>query len=325
MMARKGRNHTLDALDLRLIAELETDPRRSYIDLATALGVNGITVQRRLRRLLDERIVSLVTLLQTSALGYDIAMLGLNVSPGQSDRVAENLARRPLVGYVIITSGRYDIMAWVNYKDTTDLFDFVTGDLVEIAEITSAEAMPVLKTMKYSWALLGNADFRKVPVGLSRDLDADDWSLLAALSDNPRVTSTHVAKLLGVSRPTAGTRLQQLIDEDVARVICMANRDALGYTLPLGIMLRIQPDRILEVAEKLVSNQFIHHVVATSGRCDLIAWATFKYSGEMSDFLKNWLGSIPGIRSTETILSLKTVSGPLSVRSVMSHLQNQKG
>ncbi|MBM3131962.1 MAG: AsnC family protein, partial [Chloroflexi bacterium] len=44
----------VDELDLRLIAQLETNPRESNLHLARDLGVSPSTVSRKLRRLLDE-------------------------------------------------------------------------------------------------------------------------------------------------------------------------------------------------------------------------------------------------------------------------------
>lgn len=307
----------VDALDVRLISQLEINPRQSYQDLAVTLNVDASTVQRRVKRLIDQRIIFLDVELNTVGLGYHVVVLGLNVSPGHVDTVAEGLARQPNVEYVMITSGPYDIMAWSSHRDSEDLFDFITGDLAKIPNISGVEVMPLLRLMKSSWSLLGDNSAVFGSHRIARTLDEDDWAMLATLEDNPRLTHTYLAERLKSSRPTASAKLQGLLNEGVARIICRANRNALGYGLQIGTLMRVQPSRILDVAERLVSNRAIHHVLASSGRYDLIAWASFKNSDEVSTFLRIWLGSVSGITAYETALNLGMVKGSASVRSLM--------
>ncbi|MDD5095859.1 MAG: AsnC family transcriptional regulator, partial [Dehalococcoidia bacterium] len=60
-MSEKTAKRPLDELDLMLIRELEVDARRSAKELAAKLGTSHTTVQRRLRYLLDEGVISFVT------------------------------------------------------------------------------------------------------------------------------------------------------------------------------------------------------------------------------------------------------------------------
>jgi Lrp/AsnC family leucine-responsive transcriptional regulator len=64
----------MDALDLRILATLDTDPRRPYADLAREFGISQPTVADRVRRLESRGIV------RGAMLCVDHARLGFNVS-----------------------------------------------------------------------------------------------------------------------------------------------------------------------------------------------------------------------------------------------------
>ena len=321
-MARKNSRRSLDSTDIELIAELETNPRQRYINLATTLDIDPTTAKRRLDRLLSEGFISLDSFINTAAVGYHRAIVGLNVLPGYTETVANELARHTLIN-VWITSGRYDIGAWVTYKDPEMLFDFISGDLSRIPNITSIEALPVLKVIKYSFAFFGNANYKPLASRINRQLDECDWNILVELDENPRITNTQLAKRLGISTQTAAAKLQRLLDEDTVRINCITSHTMTGYELSLGIFIKVQPKSINDVAERLSANRSIYAIIATSGPYDLMTGAIFKDSDEMSDFFINELGTIPGIVSSETILTHKTLSSPLSVRDARLYLQNQ--
>ena len=321
-MARRRPRRNLDSTDMRLIAELETNPRQRYVNLATALGIDPTTAKRRLDRLLREGFISFESVFNTAAVGYHRAIIGLNVSQGYSESIASDLARHTLMN-VWITSGRYDIAAWATYRDPETLFDLISGDLGKIPYITSIEALPVLKVMKHSSALLGDGNYRPLSSRMYRQLDECDWNILAELEENPRIAITQLARRLGIGAQTAGAKLQRLLDEDAVRISCVASHTMVGYELSLGIFIKVRPESILDVAERLRSNRSVHSIIATSGRYDLMTGAIFKGSDEMSEFLLNELGRIPGIVSSETIFNLRALSSPLSVRNARQYLQNQ--
>ncbi|MDD5095788.1 MAG: AsnC family transcriptional regulator, partial [Dehalococcoidia bacterium] len=83
----------LDKLDLMLIRELGIDARKSSVELGVKLGTSHTTVQRRLQALLDEGIISFVTIADPKNLGYlTLILLGINTRPGRVDGVAAKIA-----------------------------------------------------------------------------------------------------------------------------------------------------------------------------------------------------------------------------------------
>ncbi len=132
----------LDKMELALIAELQTNGRQKAGHLAEKLGVYRTTVFRRMKRLVDEGVVQIRTIVHPFALGYDgVATIGLKCNPDKVSDAAAKIASYQQVQYVSICAGRYDLIAWVVFRKLTDLRKFVTVDLSSIAGLKDAEIL----------------------------------------------------------------------------------------------------------------------------------------------------------------------------------------
>ncbi len=151
----KSLHDNLDELDLVLIRELESDGRQTNTDLAKKIGTSKATARRKLKKLLDGGIIKVVAVANPPALGYrTVATMGINVRPGDVDAVAERLASYENVHFVIISTGRYDIIAWMMFQEPEDLSDFLRTELGNIPGLVSVETMINLKIIKASFAYL---------------------------------------------------------------------------------------------------------------------------------------------------------------------------
>ena len=85
-----------------------------------------------------------------------VATMGINVRPGDVDSVAEKLASFDNVHFVIISTGRYDIIAWMMFQEPEDLSDFLRAELGNIPGLVSVETMINLKIIKASFTYLAD-------------------------------------------------------------------------------------------------------------------------------------------------------------------------
>ena len=139
----------MDALDLMIIRELQSDPQQPQADIAKKVEASETTVRRRLKRLLDERIIRIVAIADPRALGYNVrAMIGIKTKPGMVDAVAEKLASYANVHYALLTTGTYDLVAWVFFRDTEELYNFIRNRLGAIEGLAGYESMLTLKVVK---------------------------------------------------------------------------------------------------------------------------------------------------------------------------------
>ena len=89
----------MDALDLKILATLDADARRSYADMAREFGISQPTVADRIRRLEIRGIVRGAMLRVDHAhLGFNVsAFVRLRASASQKHRVAETARAIPQV------------------------------------------------------------------------------------------------------------------------------------------------------------------------------------------------------------------------------------
>jgi DNA-binding Lrp family transcriptional regulator len=143
---------SLDQLDLGLIAALQRNSTESTASLAVKLGTSQPTVVRRMKRLLNEGVIRFVTMVSAAALGYNgNASIGIRVSPDRIKDVAEAVAGYRSVHTVALCTGRYDVLAWVVFRERRDLMRILTEELGKVPGINAMEAVTNLKTIRSAY------------------------------------------------------------------------------------------------------------------------------------------------------------------------------
>jgi len=303
----------LDELDLRLIGELERDGRQSVSELAGRLRMSWSTIADRLERLQQEKIIRFLTLIDPLAIGHTKQVLvAINAPPSRIDSVARRLADIREVYHVSIHTGRYDIFASVSLPEAVDLWDFVSSSLAPIKDITRAETMVSLKVAKFSLSLLANRSIAAGSSGpLQRSLDDLDYRLLRQLRASPRSAYTGLAASAGCSKATARRRIERLIDDQVLQVIAVADPIRLGYSIRANIGLGVRPGMIDQAASALAASPDTHHVVITTGSFDLLFTTFLKTQEDLSRFVREYLGTVPGVVSHEVMVLMKVTKDNL--------------
>lgn len=130
--------------------------------------------------------------------------------------------------------------------------------------------------------------------------------MLRQLEVDGRQPVSELARKLGVSRANASRRLKRLIDSKITRIMAFTNPLVLGYRTVAIITIRVSPRDIRETADKLSALPNVHLVVIAAGQHDIIVWAMFRTTEDLSKFLERELGAISGIKGTQTMMVLET-------------------
>ena len=147
-----ARGRTVDALDRRIIKMLQGNGRLGNSEIARALDTTETTVRKRIARLLDERLMSIVAVPTPEAAGAQLsAIIGISLDLPAMHEVAEVLRTYPEVRYVGMSAGRYDIMIEAFFSDQEHLLAFVTDKLGGLGGITDVETSIILKVLKFSY------------------------------------------------------------------------------------------------------------------------------------------------------------------------------
>ena len=143
----------LDAVSKAIIAQLQTDGRRSYAEIGKAVGLSEAAVRQRVQKLTESGVMQVVAVTDPMQLGfYRQAMIGVRVS-GDTTLVAEALGALTAVDYVVLTAGSFDILAEVVCENDDHLIDLLNKQIRAIDGVQSTETFVYLKLFKqfYNW------------------------------------------------------------------------------------------------------------------------------------------------------------------------------
>ena len=135
-------------------------------------------------------------------------------------------------------------------------------------------------------------------------MDELDRRIIQILQVNGRSSNARIARDVGVSEGTVRRRLKTLVNDGVIKVVALPNPEVLGYDTEALVGIQVDPDKIDEVAQLLVVLKESSWVAVTTGSFDIFCWVTLPTSEELGNFLKSVVGTIPGVRRTETFVSL---------------------
>jgi Lrp/AsnC family transcriptional regulator, regulator for asnA, asnC and gidA len=145
----------LDHTDRQIIRHLQGDGRMSYSQLGQLVGLSDAAARQRVNRLHSRGIIDIVAITDPVLVGLDFqALLGISVE-GDARRVADQLAPIEPVVYVVLTAGRYEVLAEVVCLDTETFLELVNGTIRVMPGVRSVEVYPYMLVTKqtYDWGV----------------------------------------------------------------------------------------------------------------------------------------------------------------------------
>lgn len=140
---------SMDSQDLRLISLLRENARLSVAQLAKQLGVSRGTVQNRIDKLVEQRVLLGFTVRTASEVAAHRvrAVMLISVEGDRSDAILTALRGYPEVRALHTTNGRWDIVAELG-ADSLESFDAVLRGIRTIKGVSNSETSLLLSTHK---------------------------------------------------------------------------------------------------------------------------------------------------------------------------------
>jgi siroheme decarboxylase len=147
---RGGAAVALDALDRRLLNLIQGRfplAPRPYAGMAAEAGIDEGEALRRVRRLIDERIIRQVTpIYDTRALGYRSMLVAAKVDPEYPHRAARIINSHPGVSHNYLRNHEFNL--WFTIAVEEDSALGLDGTLDLLCDLTGAESVRQLPTLK---------------------------------------------------------------------------------------------------------------------------------------------------------------------------------
>jgi len=143
----------LDEVDKAIIRELQVDGRMPYAHLGPKVGLSQAAVRQRVQRLTGSGVIQVVAVTDPLMLGFTLqAMVGIRAT-GDLRELARRLAKVPEIDYVVVTSGRFDILVEVVCTGHEQLFELLNDEVRSLDGVLVAEAFTYvhLEKQSYSW------------------------------------------------------------------------------------------------------------------------------------------------------------------------------
>jgi DNA-binding Lrp family transcriptional regulator len=143
----------LDDLDTAILAELQSDARRTNRDIAAAVGVSPTTALDRTRALRERGVIRGATLdVDLPAIGRPVqALIAVRIRPPSRRNIEafRNWASElPDTLGVFVTSGNEDFLIHVAVPDNESLYAFVIDRLTERPEVADVRTSVVYEHLR---------------------------------------------------------------------------------------------------------------------------------------------------------------------------------
>ncbi|MBK8780523.1 MAG: Lrp/AsnC family transcriptional regulator [Anaerolineales bacterium] len=139
----------LDKIDLYIIQAMREDGREAFAQIAEKLNVSPGMIRQRYNRLVKLGYLKVVAVTNPLMMGKrTMAMIGIRTDGRRMLEVANKLIKFDEVVYIVVVSGRYDIMVEVFCSDHEDLLNFMTEKLAKVEGVRETESFMHLKIVK---------------------------------------------------------------------------------------------------------------------------------------------------------------------------------
>jgi DNA-binding Lrp family transcriptional regulator len=144
----------LDAIDRRILRDLQRDGRITNVELAKRAGISAPPCLRRVRALEESGYIKgFHADVDAEALGFGVtvfAMVGLN-SQAETDLVAfeERVANWPMVREMYMMAGETDFILKIVAKDWDTYHHFLTEELTAAPNVEHVRSSLTIRTSKF--------------------------------------------------------------------------------------------------------------------------------------------------------------------------------
>ncbi|GAA3530891.1 AsnC family transcriptional regulator [Amycolatopsis ultiminotia] len=303
--------------DLKLVDALQTDPRAPWSVVGNALGIGAVTAARRWESLVARGHTWLTAYPAGELMArMALAFVELDCEPGETLRVAHELAADPHVATVEHLAGHCDIRLHLMAPTLPDLADYVLHRITERPGVRAARTVlaPRLFTEGSHWrvraispvereALTGRAPRVAAPLRFT-DLDR---GLVLGLGEDARASAAALAVGLGVGATTVRRRLDALLGHGAVRLRCEIARPLSPAPVTATLWLRVPPDKLETTARSLATLPEVRLCAALTGSANLLVVVWLAAHQDLMALEASLVAKLPWLEVADRAVTLRIV------------------
>jgi Lrp/AsnC family transcriptional regulator for asnA, asnC and gidA len=152
-MVAKVAPRELDDVAKAIVEQLQQDGRKSYAEIGKAVGLSEAAVRQRVQKLTEQQVLQIVAVTDPLQLGFHRqAMVGIRTE-GDPRHVASALTEIDAIDYVVLCTGRFDILAELVAHDDDEMSELLFERIRTIPGVIATETFTYLELRKqhYNW------------------------------------------------------------------------------------------------------------------------------------------------------------------------------
>src|SRR5215212_752041 len=140
-------SNIIDPLDDKIIRILQSNSRKSFVEIADEIRLSESAVRRRVKHLIDSGIIKRFTIeLESSNKTSAIALISVT-STADTSIVSSNLMKLSGVDVIYEITGQYDIAAIIVAPTIAEINNYI-DDVRKIEGVSDTNTVIILKTIR---------------------------------------------------------------------------------------------------------------------------------------------------------------------------------
>lgn len=138
---------SIDSLDDKIIGILQSNSRKSFVEIADEIRLSESAVRRRVKHLIDSGIIKRFTIeLESSNKTSAITLISVT-STADTSVVSSNLMKLSGVEVIYEITGQYDIAAIIVAPTIAEINKYI-DDVRKVEGVSDTNTVIILKTMR---------------------------------------------------------------------------------------------------------------------------------------------------------------------------------
>ena len=136
-----------DQYDEKILQILQEDSRKSFVEIAEVIGLSESAVRRRVKNLLDNKIIKRFTIEVNNNEKTSAITLISVASTSDTSIVTEKLLKLRGIDIIYEITGQYDIAVIISAPTVSEINSYI-DDVRKINGVSDTNTVIILKTMK---------------------------------------------------------------------------------------------------------------------------------------------------------------------------------